>query len=255
MKKQQYIVEIEMPDGDFISVGWLKDLIQTDCDSEDENRQKVTVQETSLPSSLDETAEEYANETTKMMINVFENVGSVYIPKDKLIAEIERLKARAEAERILHPKTILAAKDYLLIKDYDSLLSFIDSLQQEQPYKSFCEENCKGYRDTGGKCFFGFNCSAKKEHEQPCLPGIEESGIPGKDYIPIEWVDACEKYGKWKIIQQKQSEVDIEKEVDRFLKSEESTTYENAGSYKVAVKDPKKIARHFAKWGAEHLKK
>ena len=59
MKKQRYIVEIEMPDGDFISAGWLKDLIQTDCDVEDEGRKKVTVQETSLPSNLDEAAEEY----------------------------------------------------------------------------------------------------------------------------------------------------------------------------------------------------
>ena len=57
MKKQRYIVEIEMPDGDFISAGWLKDLIQTDCDVEDESRKKVTVQETSLPSNLDEAAE------------------------------------------------------------------------------------------------------------------------------------------------------------------------------------------------------
>ena len=38
-------------------------------------------------------------------------------------------------------------------------------LQQEQSHKSFCEKNCKGYRDTGGKCFFGFNCSAKKVQE------------------------------------------------------------------------------------------
>lgn len=50
-------------------------------------------------------------------------------------------------------------------------------------------------------------------------------------------------------LQQEQPEVDLEKEVDRFLKSEESTTYENAGSYKVAVKDPKKIARHFYELG------
>lgn len=56
-----------------------------------------------------------------------------YIQAEKLIAEIERLKERAQAERVLHPKTILAAKDYLLIQDYDKLLSFITSLQQEQP--------------------------------------------------------------------------------------------------------------------------
>ena len=62
MKKQRYIVEIEMPDGDFISAEWLKDLIQKDCDVEDEGREKITVQvqETSLPSNLDEAAEEYA---------------------------------------------------------------------------------------------------------------------------------------------------------------------------------------------------
>lgn len=58
---------------------------------------------------------------------------SRYIDTEILIAEIERLKERAQAERVLHPKTILSAKNYLLIKDYDALLSFITSLQQEQP--------------------------------------------------------------------------------------------------------------------------
>lgn len=60
MKKQRYIVEIEMSDGDFISAGWLKELIQTDCNVEDEGRHKVTVQETSLPSNLDEATEKEA---------------------------------------------------------------------------------------------------------------------------------------------------------------------------------------------------
>jgi len=45
MKKQRFIVEIEMPDGDFISAEWLKDLIQCDCDTEDSDRQKVEVKE------------------------------------------------------------------------------------------------------------------------------------------------------------------------------------------------------------------
>lgn len=47
-------------------------------------------------------------------------------------AEIERLKERAAAERVLHPQTILAAKNYLLIKDYDNLLAFLDTIA-EQP--------------------------------------------------------------------------------------------------------------------------
>jgi len=34
------------------------------------------------------------------------------------------------------------------------------------------------------------------QQEQPALPGIEDHGISGKDFIPVEWVDACERYGK-----------------------------------------------------------
>ena len=62
MKKQRYIVEIEMPDGDFISAEWLKDLIQTDCNLEDEGRNKVTVQETSLPTNMEEAVEKIASD-------------------------------------------------------------------------------------------------------------------------------------------------------------------------------------------------
>ena len=50
---------------------------------------------------------------------------------EKVKAEIERLIKRAEAERVLHPKTILAAKNYLLIEDYKKLISFIDSIPEE----------------------------------------------------------------------------------------------------------------------------
>ena len=63
MKKQIYIVEIDMPDGDFVSSGWLQDLIQQDLDlEEDKNRQTVSVREISLPSDLDEAAEEYVKD-------------------------------------------------------------------------------------------------------------------------------------------------------------------------------------------------
>lgn len=59
---------------------------------------------------------------------------------------------------------------------------------------------------------------ASLQQEQPELPGIEESGVPGKDYIPVEWVDACEKYGKWKIVKQEQpEEVDLAEEIVSFF--------------------------------------
>ena len=71
-----------------------------------------------------------------------------YIPKSALVAEIDRLIERAKAERVLYPKTILAAKNYLLIEDYKKLLSIIDTLDVkevdlehlEQEVKDFCYE-------------------------------------------------------------------------------------------------------------------
>ena len=51
------------------------------------------------------------------------------IDKDALVAEVKNLIERAEAERILYPKTILAAKNYLLIEDYKKLLAIIDTLE------------------------------------------------------------------------------------------------------------------------------
>ena len=77
MKKQKYIVEIEMPDGDMISSGWLQDLIQADCDVEECGRQKVSVEEISKPelsSNLDKAAEElYPNPNVKRGSSVFAN--------------------------------------------------------------------------------------------------------------------------------------------------------------------------------------
>ncbi len=31
--------------------------------------------------------------------------------------------------------------------------------------RTYCKEHCKGYQESGGKCYFGFNCSVKKEAE------------------------------------------------------------------------------------------
>ena len=84
---------------------------------------------------------------------------SKYIDTDKLIAEIERLKEKEYNDQ--YDDFDKTARNVL-----NNILTFITSLHQGQPHKSFCEENCKGYKDTGGKCFFDFNCSAKKAQEQ-----------------------------------------------------------------------------------------
>lgn len=88
------------------------------------------------------------------------------------------------------------------------------------------------------------------QQEQPELPGIEEPGIPGKDFIPVEWVDACEMYGKWKIVKQEQPEVDLGKEMEEYF----GENWKD-GTPKEVQDDMIKFARHFAKWGAEHARK
>lgn len=50
MKKETYIVEIEMPDGDAASSVYISDVIQSACDVEDIGRWKVSVKEYLKPS-------------------------------------------------------------------------------------------------------------------------------------------------------------------------------------------------------------
>lgn len=60
----------------------------------------------------------------------------------------------------------------------------------------------------------------EKQKEPKPLPGSEDcDGIPGKDYIPVEWVDACERYGKWEIVEQEPvdwSEEDVNDVIERL---------------------------------------
>lgn len=54
------------------------------------------------------------------------------IDKGPIVEWVEKSIERAKAERVLYPKTILAAKNYLLIEDYNKLLSFIDTLEVKE---------------------------------------------------------------------------------------------------------------------------
>jgi hypothetical protein len=37
---------------------------------------------------------------------------------------------------------------------------------EQKPEHSYCQEHCKGYKESGGKCYFGFDCEAKREAEK-----------------------------------------------------------------------------------------
>ena len=88
--------------------------------------------------------------------------------------------------------------------------------------------------------------------QQEQLPGIEEHGIPGKDFIPVEWVDACEKYGKWKIVQQEQPEVEFKIEERKWVHDAVDNIFPEDGDFMSEV-DFRKIlkgtARHFYELG------
>lgn len=46
----------------------------------------------------------------------------------------------------------------------------------------------------------------------------------------------------------------LEKEIERFLHSEESTTYISSGTFMTAHKDAKKIARHFYNFALQDIR-
>ena len=94
-----------------------------------------------------------------------------YISKSALVSEIERFIERAKAERVLHPKTILAAKNYLLIEDYNKLLSFINTLEvKEVDLEKEINEHWNDWAKKDGfystefaKYFFELGLKAQKE--------------------------------------------------------------------------------------------
>jgi len=77
------------------------------------------------------------------------------------------------------------------------------------------------------------------QQEQPCNTCTNDKGCV-----------TCKDGELW----EGKPEVDLEKEIEDFLASEDSTSYENAGAYKVSFKDPKKVARHFYELGKQAKK-
>lgn len=85
--------------------------------------------------------------------------------------------------------------------------------------------------------------------QEPELPGIDEQGIPGKDYIPVEWVDACEKYGRWKIVQKvKSASEDLEEEIAGMYQALFGTDIINRKEM-LYLETFNAIARHFYELG------
>ena len=139
-----------------------------------------------------------------------------YIDAERLKAEVKRIK-----------------NDY----NRDSFVSGLAYLGKEEAIEEFCS-------------LIDF-----LQQEQPVLPGIEDPGIPGKDFIPVEWVDACEKYGKWIIAKVEQPEVDLEKEIDEHVIYMPHGEFASDNERQEDVEWAKKEFRHFYELGRLNARK
>lgn len=136
MKTQKYLVTIEMPDGDMIGPGWIKDIIQADCDVEDAGRQKVSVEEIKAEESprktLDEAAHSYAWEKQEHHIEFDGDEYFDYGPR------YDAFKAGAKWQEEKDQEIIKLAEDHAFLAGAD--------WQKEQMMKEAVEEVVK-YND------------------------------------------------------------------------------------------------------------
>lgn len=147
--------------------------------------------------------------------------------KELIRAEIERLKEKLHAEYVLHRHTIKAVVSKLSIDNLDSLLSFIDSLQQGQPMPDSTK-------------------LIELWHE-------DKEMLKEKDFRNDQWRLAFNAFlcgfGRGIAVnKQEQPEVDLEKEIDRVF------FQKDCGSDRLYHKEIAKIARHFYELGLKARK-
>lgn len=70
--------------------------------------------------------------------------------------------------------------------------------------------------------------------KQHLLPGTESEAdrIAGKDFIPVEWGEACDAYGKWKIVRVEPIPSDVEEAAMEYIRPKLSKDYVEYGERK-----------------------
>lgn len=158
-----------------------------------------------------------------------------YIDVDKVKAEIERRKELL-GNGTGHPEVMKRVEG--VIKAYDSILAFLDT-HPEQPVEGL-EEEVKKYWNAHALDYrigrvadldFIFLC-ARHFYELGCRRAAEM-------YDDIEY--------NRQMAEEKQPVVGLEEELKRYINSDEYINTRENGTLL--------IARHFAEWGAEHLKR
>ena len=160
--------------------------------------------------------------------------------KELIKQEIEKLIEKAQAERVLHSKTILGAKNLLLIEDYNKLLQFIDSLPEE-PEK---QPKFKVGDTIKGPCNNIFQ--VKEVLDTQYLLHSEN----GDELNSIEIVD------KYSCILKEPASEDLEDEIDRYLDlADLKTECIGITSAQDYFDDITKTAHHFAEWQKRQMMK
>ena len=160
-----------------------------------------------------------------------------YIDADRLIEYLEKDadKEFKKTEENANSPVLCHFHNGCRMQALDTI-DFIKELQQEQPEKNV-EKVC-------GTCAYW--------QEGTLDRGKCQAGEPHQTHS----AETCERWERHEEIPlEEQHSEELEVEIEKFLASEDSTSYDNAGPYKVSFKDPTKIARHFAEWQKEQMLK
>ena len=87
----------------------------------------------------------------------------------------------------------------------DEMLTWLDKQGEKKPADSYCQENCKGFQETG-KCFADGECKAKREAEQESAWSEEDEKFlrratnAAKDVYPMtaNWLKSLKTRYTWK---------------------------------------------------------
>lgn len=150
---------------------------------------------------------------------------SKYIDADKLIKFKEAL-----ADIIVSSQGVCTYQDCKDIAEREALL-LIATLQQEQPEFS------------NGKFVFPKYLYARTKDNKT----IDMSYAP-QDMTAVEYI-------RNDFVEQEQPEVDLEEEIDKMWNPRFNLGWDDNSLLSINHKSFEAIARHFAQWGAEHLKK
>lgn len=154
------------------------------------------------------------------------------------MTQVEQIKA--EIER-LQAKTSIGLNEYDMgyengrAKVCRLLLKFINSMQKEPVSENLNEvitkvktkiAMCNGFNKKNREEVFALLDTIKmpkKEVSQDLeemLPGTEQYAeqIAGRDYVPVDWVETLDEYGKWKIVQVEPAseEVILRRAIERY---------------------------------------